>query len=93
MAKIVDEYFACDFCTVFCGHSYAYRQEYYRARAHEVGRTWFLVYSGPGKEARHACVDCGHIIHFLLDRLGIPHDFVCHEYGENHRTPGEIRVL
>lgn len=91
MAKIVDEYFACDFCTVFCGHSYAYREDYCRAKTHRMGKTWFLVYDIDGTEPRLACRKCGHTIHFLLGALSVPHKFTCHEYADED-APGEIHI-
>lgn len=44
---------------------------------------WFEV-----GDKLHACKNCRHKLHYILDILGISHDFVCTEYSDDNEWGG-----
>lgn len=50
-------------------------------------RTWFVV-----NRKYHACISCGHLLHYALSDANVDHTFVCHEYARELIAPGEIEV-
>jgi len=76
--------FTCDFCGEFR------KDDDIRGTEFPESRRWFEVHS-PFKDDLHACLDCGHDLHYVLKTLGIEHEFVCQQYSE-HPAMGEIRI-
>mgnify|MGYP001611607354 CR=1 FL=1 len=76
MSDVVLRLKVCDFC---------------RAQTSDAGAAhWFFVRGG--KEAKHACIDCGHKIHELLDKMDIEHTFKCKQYTDGKEMGEIVRV-
>lgn len=80
---------SCDFCTSMAKpySSYTVTKQIENPSAFH----WFKIINKNDGLLREACKDCGHNIHYLLNKLNVNHKFACTEYTDKNEM-GRITI-
>jgi hypothetical protein len=83
--------FGCDFCNRETALS-ALPKEWFLVSSLNLLDTQFKDGDVPIAYSQfHACCECGHKLHAWMDKLGVQHNFVCHQYSDLEK-PGSITI-
>lgn len=75
----------CDFCRTRVKNYSAAHGNWFRVTSMRLPSTRAIVDTNdcPAEaDQMHACSVCGHTIHSVLTKLGIPHEFRCYQYDK-----------